>query len=188
MQYYDSKHPVAKAVEPLREEARTHARQQSQKIVDKIAILLTESGNDRRVASPFPDSFYSSGYRKASNLYKLVHSLTKGRKGVTDRREPDYADMCDVRVEHFLHEAAERASEAYTRYIIKMVGKIGNCTSATLTGSHVWSHSILTVKKGKGRGKPMEVENWKTQQVINFSKHGLSFPQWPSRLMKPSKK
>jgi hypothetical protein len=50
---------------------------------------------------------------------------------------------------------------------------------ASITGTHIWGHSVLTVTLPNGT-----VERWKTQQIVNQSKLGLLFNQWPSRKMK----
>lgn len=68
------------------------------------------------------------------------------------------------------------AAARYDAFVRKLAGKIGEVQDATLTGNHVWSHSLLTVTPPDG-----SQETWKTQQIVNVSKLGKPFNQWPSR-------
>lgn len=58
----------------------------------------------------------------------------------------------------------------------KLIGKIGPVTSATIKGNHVWGHSVLTITNPDA-----VVEHWKTRQIVNVSKLGKLFNQWPTR-------
>lgn len=80
----------------------------------------------------------------------------------------------------FIREAKENAAEQYDAFVAKMTEKIGDgVVEAILSGNHVWSYSILHISKANG-----EIERWKTQSILNVSKLGKVFNQFPSRKTK----
>ena len=86
--------------------------------------------------------------------------------------------MVAKKEERFVQSAMEMAAAQYDAFVDQAGGKIGKCDAASLAGSHVWGHSILTVAKGE------TVERWKTQQIVNQSVLGTVFNQWPTRKLK----
>jgi hypothetical protein len=82
-------------------------------------------------------------------------------------------------VERFITRAKEDAAAQYDSYVQKLIGKIGEVTAASLDGDHVWGFSYLTVTLPNGKK-----EVWKTQMIVNISKLGKLFNQFPTRKMK----
>lgn len=62
---------------------------------------------------------------------------------------------------------------------MKLEMKIGEHLTATLEGNHVWGDSFITVEKANG-----ENERWRTHTILNVSKLGLYFNQFPTRKIK----
>lgn len=87
--------------------------------------------------------------------------------------------MPEELVEKFIQAAKADAAAQYEAFVAKLQQKIGEVKNATLKGNHVWSYSILTVEKPDGT-----VEHWKTQMIINVSKLGKMFNQFPTRKVK----
>ena len=83
-----------------------------------------------------------------------------------------------MREAKFVDDTMRDAAAQYDAFIAKLIRKIGDFDSATLTGSHVWGYSILTVTKGAA------TERWGTRQIVNQSVLGKLFNQWPSRKIK----
>jgi hypothetical protein len=181
--FINEKHPVALAVEPTRQKAVDAAAAEAKKIVAKVREELKASGFDLLVCAPYPNSGMGRAtYMTAQAKYQLFSSLTKWRKGTYSPREPHLADVTPELVAKFIAKAKERAAIDFDAFIVKLVQKIGACKKAELTGDFVWSYSFLAVDKVGGVR-----EVWKTQQIINVSKLGRLFNQWPTRLMKPGK-
>jgi hypothetical protein len=175
----DSRHPVALAVEPFRAEAIERTKQFAAETVEKVRNELEAAGNDLNKCAPFPSSkMYGYQYHTANAKYRLFHSVCKSREACSRPNQPNLADVSPERVERFIQDAAERAAIDYDAFIVKLCGKIGRCDSAEINGSHVWGYSLLTVAKGE------TIEVWKTQQIVNTSKLGKVFNQWPSRKVK----
>ena len=79
----------------------------------------------------------------------------------------------------FVENAVKGASQSYDEYVGKMVLKIGKpVVSATFTGDP-WHGSTLTVVTNDGNKQV-----WDTKMILNYSKYGTMFNQFPSRLKK----
>jgi hypothetical protein len=78
-------------------------------------------------------------------------------------------------------EAEEKSRFQYRAYLAKMNAKIGEVISADLKGTSLWNESFLTVVKSDN-----VTEIWKTRLVLNQSKYGLPFFQFPTRKVKHS--
>lgn len=179
---YDTTHPVALAVEPLRSAAMDRAEQFAADMVERMRVELDAAGWDAEKVAPYPKSWGMSreAYNAASRRYAFVSMITRSTgDGCRRTNDPRPVRMDAERVSKFLADTREQASFQYDAFICKMIGKIGACMSATLSGSHVWGYSFLTVQH-----KGQEPETWKTQQIVNVSKLGLPFNQWPSRKVK----
>ena len=118
-------------------------------------------------------------YMQVYATYKLFRSLTTWRKSSISMHEPEMADMDAAKAEEFVKEAKEDAAYQYEQYVAKLNKKIGPTKSATLEGNHVWGYSFLRVVTASG-----EKQTWKTQTIINQSKLGKVFNQFPTRKIK----
>ena len=175
---YDATHLVAIAVLPLRVEAVKRAKIEALKIIAEVTAELEQAGNDLNIAAPYPSTQALSDFKwhEAHNKYKLFSGLCEWRQSSYRMHEPHYADVSQERIAKFIRYAEEDAAAQYDSFIKKLITKIGNVKTAILRGDHVWSYSILNVELPDGT-----VQSWKTQQIVNVSKLGKLFNQWPSR-------
>lgn len=176
-------HPVAAAVEPLRAASLERAASESRAVIERVCGWMEPAGWDAQEVAPYPDSRQSRlGFQQAKARYTLVRLLTEEapRNGYRSYRpnEPEPRMLCLGSVARFISSATENADTQYTAFIAKLTNKVGDVSEATLTGSHVWGHSILTVEGPNG------CERWKTQMIVNVSKLGNMFNQWPTRKVK----
>ncbi len=182
---YDPTNPIAAAVLPLKEDAMKRAEEYAREIVAKVREDLKAAGNDLIVCAPYPSGNQSrASYFMMESRYRLFASLCVWRKSSYMMHEPHFADVDSNRVAKFIKEARENAAFQYEAFILKLIAKIGPVYSAKLSGNHVWSFSFLTVEKASGI---QTTEIWKTQQIINVSKLGKVFAQWPTRKVKDAK-
>lgn len=175
--------PVGAAVHALKADAVKAAGERAQRTIEHVRTELAAGGWDMQTVAPYPFglSVWSEEYRKAKARYSLFGSLVKDDAAARNSHQmhaPRIVVMSQSGMDRFVAQAEEMAAAEYDSFICKLVSKIGDCDNASLLGSHVWDHSILTVKKGT------EVECWQTKQIWNVSKLGLHFPQWPSRQVK----
>jgi hypothetical protein len=176
-----NREPIELAVAPLKDAAIERAEKDSLALIERCRQELEAGGFDLKVVAPYPSS--SGGgtfaYYMALARYQTFSAITKWRKGSYNMAEPHYADINDTMCAKFVERRKREAAEQYDEFVAKLIGKIGHVKSADLDGNHVWSHSILTVTKLDGT-----IERWKTQQIVNVSKLGKHFNQWPTRKMK----
>jgi hypothetical protein len=164
--------PVAAAVEPSRAAAVQRARDFAKTLAERT---LEDFAKDPSIAE-YPRS--SGLSRGEFFMKKSVHDRIVMLTVVVP--QPNFSIRVrkadQALVDAFINHAGESASTQYTAFIMKLEKKIGTCLTATLTGDHVWGYSLLTVTKDGGAS-----EVWKTQQIINVSKLGRPFNQWPTR-------
>ena len=93
--------------------------------------------------------------------------------------EPDIRKRNPQKEEKWINEQIKNAELNYDAFIAKMVQKIGEpVVDADLKGN-IWDNSVLTVKTESG-----EEQVWITNMIINFSKFGKMFNQFPTRRKK----
>lgn len=174
---------IEKAVAPLKSEAMDRAAQFAQQTIEGVRKAMAECDGDRQVCAPYPDSLKLGrvAYMIGLGRYNTFRSLTKARVDgqIRRMRGPDFGDIDAAKCAKFIAEARDNAAVQYDAFVRKLVQKIGDVKDAVLRGNHVWSYSLLTVTKTNGT-----VECWKTQQIINVSKLGKVFNQWPTRKQK----
>ena len=186
-----SKEPVGLCIFPMKADAVLMQEKITREYFASLLAPLEEHDGDIDAAYPYPD------WRKASwsltnkeemqkLLHNLVSSVTKDDKTrpmpqENARRSGHYYKRVVDReaVERKVAEAMRDAATLYDAFIVKMVVKVGKVESASISGSHIWESSFLNVTKEDG-----STECWKTQQIINRSKFGMPFNQWPSRKVK----
>jgi hypothetical protein len=172
---------IEAAVLPLKVDAMQRAEEYAREIISKTTQELEAAGFDLEVAAPFPSSYGYNRfeYEKKHAEYFLFQKLTTWRKSSYSNHEPHLADMDLARCEKFVKEARENAAAQYDAYVAKLNKKIGEVTLAVLEGNHVWSYSILRVATTAG-----EKQSWKTTMIVNQSKYGKVFNQFPTRRIK----
>jgi hypothetical protein len=176
--------PVGRALHAGKAEAVKAAGERAQKTVDRVREALAEHGWDVNAAAPYPWSLHGYEADAAREKANLYGRLTKDdpAKGYQSRgmgNPPHFVVMDPKGVANYISWREREAATYYDAFIVKMVAKVGEVRDASIEGSHVWSFSILTVTLADGT-----IERWKTQEITNYSKLGLAFPQWPSRKLK----
>lgn len=171
---------IAAAVLPLRQTALDRAAQEAQMVIDWCHAQLEEHGWDLELAAPYPRSFHESreNYNRKLARRRLIESVTTYAKSSRSSREPNIRLKSEDKEASFIEAAKQNAGAQYDAFIGKLEAKVGEHSEAVLSGNHVWGHSILTVTTPNG------VERWKTQTIINQSKLGTIFNQFPTRKIK----
>lgn len=179
------KTPVRIAVEPLLKEAEDSAVISATNFIQKVTEDLASSGWDINKCAPYPSNvgvrMGHHDYHRMKAKYNLYHSLvTDASPSNLPRKVSDsYIVKIDPeRQSRFIEDARRDAALQYESFIQKLENKIGGHSEAVLEGSHIWGYSILTVTTPEG------IERWKTHTIINVSKLGKLFNQYPSRKVK----
>lgn len=166
---------IAAAVAPLKVMAHARATIEALRIVRKVAAKLEAAGWDREIAAPYPRNFDRAKLSRA----KLVGSLTATASGTHRPGTPCIVTMNLAGISRFIQAAQDNAAAQFDSYVAKLDRKVGTVTEAKLTGANIWGHSMLRVVTEAG-----EAQNWKTQMILNVSKLGTLFNQFPTRKVK----
>lgn len=184
--------PIEAAVAPLKEEAVKKAYQYAEKIITNVLLDLAANDMDATKAAPYPAStLRRPEYILAKSKYGLYRALTdhdtddirtKAQKPWDNpTRSPNIRKRSIEAESKFLDDAKRDAAAQYDLFVMKLIDKCGPCDRASLKGSHVWGFSFLTVERFDAAGNTLTREVWKTQQIVNVSKLGKVFNQWPTR-------
>lgn len=175
--------PIELAVLPLKAAALERAGTEAAACVERVKTALAAAGWDRNAIAPYPKSWNVSraDFHKGLGKYRLFCALTKtvGDRSVGMRDKTCIVEMSEAGIARFIEDAKANASAAYDAYVAKLNAKIGETKEAVLEGNHVWSKSYLRVVTASG-----EKECWMTQTIINVSKLGKLFNQYPTRKVK----
>ena len=172
---------IEAAVLPMKSEAMDRAEKVAREHVAVARKELADAGNDLHIAAPYPASFNTTRkqYMTGLSKYRFFNNITEWREGQIVRpNSPCYADIVEAKVAEFVATARKDAAEQYDSFVAKLNAKIGPASAALLTGNHVWGYSFLFVETASGK------QCWKTQMIINRSKLGKLFNQFPSRKVK----
>ena len=172
---------IESAVMPLKSEAIERAEQEANRVIARVISEMESANWDLSVAAPRPNSRLSRNeYARLMSRHDLFRSLTTYTGDGTRRpNEPEYRARSIEAEQRFITAAKQDAAVQYDLFVAKLAEKAGEATGAVLNGSHIWGYSILTVTKANGA-----VERWKTQMIINVSKLGKLFNQFPTRKIK----
>ena len=176
----DLANPITAAIEPLRQISVDNAVAKANRIIAKAHKELAEGGYDLRVVAPrlIPTLSSQEDCDRNTAIRALYTSLTdcKHSTGNSNMRVPSHEAEA-----RFIEQTKEAASFQFDKYVAKMISKIGDVDSAELTHSFendIWGYSVLTVVIAGA------TQRWHTQQIVNTSKLGKLFNQWPTRLMR----
>lgn len=178
---HDMTNPITAAVLPLKGDAQNRAEKWARERIAKVLADMAAAGWDIDVAAPRASSTRHSReeYKRLNAKHAFYSALTTWTQPTRRPNEPNIRKQDDAAEARFIARARDDAAAQYDAFVFKMVGKIGAAETASLTGSHVWGESFLTVTKPDGSR-----EVWKTQQILNVSALGTLFNQWPSRKVK----
>lgn len=161
-------------------ENRTRAR------ANAVYSRLVACGWDILAAYPLPNANMSrDAYQMANAAHLFARSVTRIVAPNKSRRvgEPLIVAACLASLDLVVADERRAADEAFDSYLIKLAGKTGPVASATLNASggpeNVWTYSVLKVTRPDG-----STAVYTTQRIINVSKLGKLFYQWPTRLRK----
>ena len=181
---------IAIALEPLREDAVRVARQKAERLTGKVYMHLIVHQWDLNAAYPYPwggtKRMSIENYNQAKAKRLLAESLTvRDESKRTSLRigDPYFVVADDNRAKDFMDFNMLEASIQFDNFVAKLSRKVAQLSpvvGAEITEhGDLWQFSILTCTHEDG-----SVTKWKTKQIINVSKHGKLFNQWPTNQVK----
>ena len=177
---------VSAAVEPYREQAVEKAEEYAEETIGRLAAQLREEGGNLNAVAPRPTASDYGVYEAKKQRRALFEKLFPvDRIEGADPLRPGRAETFlsptprPESVARFVVEARKDSSVQFDAYVAKLATKVGAITAAEMSGPYIWQGSILTVTKPDGAE-----EHWKTTMIVNISKYGKVFNQFPTRKVK----
>ena len=170
---------IADATHPMKIAAMEKTRKEAEEYLEKIKAILEENDFDpyKVVPKPFktPDTPFNISYfaEKEADAKRYPYMF------MVDRNGSKYG-WSENKAQKYIANCVNGTADHYNEYVSKMNNKIKNPVSAKFSWvSDVWGSSMLEVTLPDGT-----TEYWKTQIIVNVSKLGNLFNQWPTRRIK----
>lgn len=161
---------IGKAVDPMRTSAIERAQEWAEGVINRVMTALEKC--------KFHSLHLEDRWEHACSILTLPTpkaELPEGQEylGAFLRKRSSELEA------KFIKQAVENAALEFDRYVYKLSIKTGAVKTATLKSQNIWENSLLTVELKDG-----EVQHWSTKMIVNFSKHGKAFNQFPTRQVK----
>ncbi len=175
--------PIAEAVKPMRDPAVAAAEAAVLATVETLTARLAAA--DWNLDAVAPRAVYGTWNYKAvrasrdfvGSLFEVDYDRTAFARRPD---EPVFVKRSEGRVAHAVEMARVQAASLFDAYVAKLEHKVADVLEAVVCErGNLWEHSTLRVTKPDG-----SVEFWRTQRILNFSRHGLPYHQWPTRKIK----
>ena len=169
---------IADATHPMKIAAMEKSRKEAEEYLEKIKARLEKNDFDPYKVVPRPPvqtpQTYDGGYaEKEANKNRYPYEQMVARNG-------SRYEWAENKAQRYIDNCVKGTSDHYDSYVSKMNNKIKNPVSAKFSWvSDVWGSSMLEVTLLDGT-----TEYWKTQIIVNVSKLGKLFNQWPTRRIK----
>ena len=173
---------IERVLSPLKADAKDRARKEAQKEIAEAVAALAAAGGDINAAAPFPGTDVKDKieFHRMRQRHSVLHALTVDDPDKGDQRnngrDPYFVVIDAPSGERYIESRARGAEAEYDEFVRKLVTKIGPVKEAALEGNHVWGTSTLSVTTPTG-----DIQRWRTQQIVNTSKTGKLFNQWPTK-------
>jgi hypothetical protein len=176
-------HPVALAILPLMLKAQDEREREERDDIAKLKAELEANDMDANKVAPYPKhGAYDSAHYLAKGKYDFCHRVAK-----TDYDRKWVKGSCFVKLDEemiarYIERARDEAGFEFELFVYKLCAKVGSVQTAELDteydtshGYALWIRSKLTVTKAEG------AEVWNTKRILNRSKYGRPFYQYPTR-------
>jgi hypothetical protein len=175
---------LSKELAPYLVEMKKRYREGGKQFVSLIEKKLKEHDWDLNKLVPRMKNIHDRKayieYQRYKQKIQTVTEPDKDKNPLVLRFDgPYYLQMAPGKIAAFLQQMEKDAEVSFDSYIAKLAEKIGQEIKSADVQGNLWNGSILEVVTLAN-----EVQRWKTQIIINRSKLGLLFNQYPTRRMK----
>jgi len=171
---------IAEAVAPLKAVAVERANEAINHRISEALADLEAHGFDLEKCAPYPSTRLGAAQYRAALAYNtFLRSLTNSTSSSRRLGSPDIRVAEQAYIDIVVNIAESDAAAQFDAFVNKLETKVGEVVAAELKGDAIWNNSWLTVTKADGA-----VETWHTKIILNVSKHGKLFNQWPTRKTK----
>jgi len=167
---------VYQAVFPLKKMAQDRAEEMFRADVEQAKATLLKHGNDLDSILPYPEKGDSGTMRAISLARSFYLSICIYDPEMEDG---NFLLLNDDKVEKEVGKVRRDAGFEFEAYVAKLNTKINAKADKAVLEGNPWFGSHLTVYI-----KDREPQVWHTKMIVNRSKLGKLFNQFPTRLVK----
>jgi hypothetical protein len=139
-------------------------------------VELEKHDWDLNKAAPRPTANVGQArYRSMNEKRNFLSSLTDAKSS----RESNIRSSSPAKKKKLMEDAAKNAHDSYMAWVAKIIDKIGKVVQSAEMHGDPWTGSTLSVVTQDG-----EAQTWHTKMIVNSSKYGTLFNQFPSRRTK----
>lgn len=158
------------------ERCMDYARKRAEEQYEYCMSQLEKHDWDLDKAAPRPTGTTSKErYRSMNEKRNFLASLTVAKS----LRESNIRVPSSAKKTQLKEDAARNAHESYMAWVNKIIDKIGKIVQSAEMHGDPWTGSTLSVVTQDG-----EEQTWSTKMIVNASKYGTLFNQFPSRRVK----
>lgn len=178
---------VYQTVLPLLKCAQDEAEAQTRSEAERVEEILAKHGFDLEKVAPKAKSVYFNGKKNWEATYEAHRKANIKRvfyqsfcEVESSTKDSTILKMSQEAIERKVEQSRCDAAFEFEAYVAKLNAKINDpVLQAELSQvAGVWFDSDLTVvTQNKG------TQVWNTKVIVNFSKHGKAFNQFPTRLV-----
>jgi sigma54-dependent transcription regulator len=169
---------IREAVDTQRQEVINLAKNKMLRLIESHKANLIEADMKYLEYAPSPVAGRDSNYKEKSALHRFVRRIvTTGNSPRMVNEEAIATGFNEDGIRLLVEQAGKEAEQGFEAYIKKLESKVGEYDSVEYFGD-LFSFSVLKVTKNGVS------ESWKTQMIMNVSKYGKLFNQYPTRKVK----
>jgi hypothetical protein len=158
----DTQSTLVNVLEPFRNDYVEEARKKATQWIKSMKNRITEAGGINEIAPPVTQ--------------QDLKNLSYKERDEKQKRRDFWEFIESIDSSEYVEEQAKIADASYEAWIFKLMSKIGKkVVDANMTGNP-WTGSSLSVETEDG-----ENQIWNTQMILNTSKLGKLFNQFPTR-------
>jgi hypothetical protein len=152
------------------------ARKAAEEQYENCMVEFEKHDWDLDVVAPRPTAAVGRPrYRAMAEKRDFLSSLTVAKSS----RESNIRSSSPEKKKSLMEAAAKNAHDSYMAWVAKIIDKIGKVVQSAKMSGNPWNGSTLSVVTQDG-----EEQTWHTKMIINASKYGTLFNQFPSRRIK----
>lgn len=176
---------ILEALEPVRPALTAACLKQLNRQVERVKNRLEECGGDFKVAYPYGHSRETYLQREVARELTVHVPDAPGTLSIQRMGDPELRTMKPGLEARMEAEAKASANNFLESFAVKLAGKVHVVCPGYVAESVVYVGASDPFSRSRVLlDGPIGAMAWNTQCIINVSKYGKLFNQWPTRLAK----
>ena len=168
---------IREAVSTQRQEVVDMAKNKMARLIERHKDELMKADMKYFAYAPRPSAGRDANYKEKLALHLFIRQIVSVESNTPATVESVADGFNQQGIDRLIEQAGKEAAQGFEAYIKKLESKVGKYDSVDYFGD-LFSFSVLKVTKDGVS------ESWKTQMIMNVSKYGKLFNQYPTRKVK----